>query len=550
MRKMKIWTIHITLIICILFLTGCGDDEYNLHLTIDGKGAVSLDGTKYENSTTVTYEENKVVSVAYSNAFTDWEFVEYTGDLTGTSGATKLTMNSDKSFTAIFSLANSVAINGTVYDTNNVAIQGVTVSSGSGANQVTAITDSNGAYSMDNVPVPDNKIVYLSFVIDGFADQTYYFEKVKSEMTLEKITLLREYNLEIQNNFYNSGSTAPIPGIYTFTQNYVKTLSASHYNTLTFDKWSGDVPLSENVSSESISITMDMNRTIRAIFLQFTSYTIQVYWNENYGSVAQEPEGVSIVEGRNIHLSNTPADGYVFSHWIDNHGQLYDTPALDFYLSENVEYTCIFNQKTYQLIVEKSGEGSYRIEPVSDTMTYLKDTAVTLTAIPASGWLFRRWQNSISSSSTYQQVKFLMDSDKTITLVFEKPYARFMGQVTKDNHDGLEGVKVIAGSQSTLTDENGFFLLDKAYLPKNADTMIILFHKPGYCVHSAAYSVYDQIELNVFPQLSDTCNMLATIIQTLKILNGQISEDLYFDINANNQPDLSEVVYMLQCLAE
>jgi len=547
MRKIKIWPIPITFIICILFLTGCGDDEYTLSLTIDGKGTVSLDGTKYENSTTVTYEENKVVSVTHS-ANTDWEFEEYTGDLTGTASSKTLTMNSDKSFTAIFTLTDSVAINGTVYDSNSAALQGVTVSSGSGANQVTAITDSNGAYSMDNVPVPDNKIVYLTFVKDGFADQTYYFEKVRSEMTLKKITMLREYYLKVQNNFYNSGSTAPIPGNYTYTENYVKILSASYDSTLSFNKWSGDVPSSENVSAESISITMDKNRTIRADFIQFTTYTIQVDWNENYGSVAQEPEGYSIVAGSNIHLSNTPDDGYLFSYWIDNHGQIYETSTLDFYLNENVEYTCIFNKKTYPLIVEKSGEGTYRIEPVSDTMTYLKDTSVTLTAIPAYGWLFRRWQNSVSS--TNQQVIFLMDTDKTITLVFEKPYARFMGQVTKDNHDGLEGVKVIAGSQSTLTDENGFFLLDKANLPINTDTMIILFYKQGYCVHSAAYSVYDQIEVNVFPQLSDTCHMLASIIQTLKILSGQISEDLYFDINANNQPDLSEVVYMLQCVAE
>ena len=532
----------------MLFFIGCSDDEYTLHLTIDGKGRISLNNKDFDTSATVVYEDNEVVTVRYSNTYDEWEFEKYTGDLTGTSSSKSLTMTSDKHFTAIFSLVNSVSINGKVYDSNSVAIQNVTVTSGSGTNQVTAITNLYGAYSMNNVPVPSNKRVYLKFIKNGFADQSYYFDKEKSDMSLENIILLREYNLEIQNNFYNSGSTAPIPGIYTLTENSVKVVSASHSNSLTFDKWSGDIPSSENALSNSISITMDMNRTISADFLQFTSYSIQLNWNSNHGTVAQIPEGDILVEGSDIYLSNNPEEDYVFSHWLDSQGQLFDTETLNFSLNENVEYTCVFIEKSYRLTLEKSGEGSYRIDPVSDTLVFLKDTQIILTAIPASGWIFRRWDGSVRSSN--QKVSFVMDANKTVFLVFEQPNATFMGQVTDGNNDGLENVKVMGGNQSTLTDENGFFLLDKASLPNNSDTMTILFAKHGYCLHSEICSVYDQIQVNVFPQLSKTCLMLESIIQTLKILSGQTSDVLAFDIDANNQPNLSEVLFMMQHVAD
>jgi hypothetical protein len=529
--------------------SGCSDDEYTLHLTIEGKGTISLNGNEYDNSIAVAYEDNNIVTVKYSNSYIDWEFESYTGDLTGSSSSMNLTMDSDKFVTATFALEDSVSINGNVYDSDNVALQGVTVSSGSGSNQVTAITDSYGAYSMKNVPVPSSERVYLKFVKNGFADQSYYFDREKSVMTLENIKLKREYNLEVQNNFYNSGSTAPISAIYTLTENDVKVLSASHDATLTFDKWSGDVPSTENALSNTISITMDKNRTIIAEFLQRTTYTIQVHQNdEDYGTVSQIPSGITHVAGQIILLSNTPEEGYIFSHWMDHTGQISDSSTLAVTLNENVEYTCIFNKKSYQLIIEPTGEGQYYVSPVSDTMQYLKDTSVSLKAIPDKGWLFRQWKGSMSS--TNKEVIIVMDSDKTMIPVFEMPNATFLGQVHDENNIGLANVTVIAGRESTITDENGTFWLDKASLPENADTMIIVFQKPEYCLHSETYSVYDQVEIQVYPQLSQTCNMLESIIQTLQILSGQMSHVNLFDIDANNQPNLSEVIFMLQHAAQ
>jgi hypothetical protein len=55
--------ILIFLLISIFILSGCGDDEYSLNLTVEGRGTITLNGKDFENSTSVIFEENEVVSV-------------------------------------------------------------------------------------------------------------------------------------------------------------------------------------------------------------------------------------------------------------------------------------------------------------------------------------------------------------------------------------------------------------------------------------------------------------------------------------------------------
>jgi len=551
MSNTNICKMLITLLISINLFIGCGDDEYTLHLTIEGKGTVYLNNAGYQTNKAVTFEAHDVVIVGNKNTIDDWEFVEYTGDLTGNSSYEKLTMDSDKHFSALFSLKNSVQVNGAVYDSDKNALEGVVIYSEPGANSVSGVTDSNGQYSISNVPVPStSKQVYLLFVKNGFEIRQYYFYKNQPIMHFNDITLLRTYNLEVHNDFYNKGSTAPIHKTYTLTENDVKTLSATTYsNTIAFENWSGDVPISENVISDSISVTMDKNRTIYANFKQLTTFTIQVHPNDDtYGTVSQIPEGLTQSANTNIKLSCSPEDGYVFSYWLDHNGQIFSTNALTFLLNEDTEYTCVFNKTAYQLTIEKTGEGSYRVDPPSDTLRFLKDTKVAMFAIPASGWHFRNWQQDTSVNSN-QQIDIVMDSDKTVSLVFEWPYALFCGQVTENTSAAISNVKVMVGAQSTLTDIEGYFDL-KVDIPKNVDTMTILFQKQGYCLNSKRYSVQDQIKVNVYPILSKNCNVLLLIIQTLQLLSGQNVDLIGFDIDGNDQPGLSEVIFMLQHVAE
>lgn len=496
------------LFFCLIFLSGCGDDEIKLSLTIDGKGVISLNGTKYETSTTIDYEETEILTVVYDEStYDDWEFVTFSGALTGTSNSQTLTMNENKSLSATFQLKNSVVLAGYVFDVNKIGIQDVIVSSGTpGVNEVTATTSSTGYYHLKNVPVPSDKRVFLTFQAETFAQKTVYIYKEKAEISVEDIELLHEYQLTFENPYYSIGSSSPVPQTYTLAENETRTITAVFDDILLFDKWSGDVPSSEDATSVGISITMDKNRTIVAEFIALTTHSLQVFYNEQQGSVSQSPVGVNHVSDKAIQLYSTPETGYEFDHWLNHAGEIFNDTPLVITLDEDSSYTCIFTEKAYILTLTISGEGI--VKQIPESNTYSPDAMVQLTAIPAQGWKFRSWQGI---DSTARQLTVIMDSDKSIEAIFERPCASFSGQVTDKNGTGLSGVLIESGSKSTNSDNAGYFLLDKAEFSQEVSDITVSFQKQGYCLYTQEYQVQDQQLLNISPQLSENCQISVSL---------------------------------------
>ncbi|NIA12478.1 MAG: hypothetical protein GWP08_00250 [Nitrospiraceae bacterium] len=76
--------------------------------------------------------------------------------------------------------------------------------------------------------------------------------------------------------------------------------------------------------------------------------------------------------------------------------------------------TCDQHGQTYQLTTAVRGEGS--VEPPAGTRAYSQGTEVTLTATPAEGWVFDRWEGDVTA--TDNPVVVTMDADKRATAVF------------------------------------------------------------------------------------------------------------------------------------
>lgn len=70
---------------------------------------------------------------------------------------------------------------------------------------------------------------------------------------------------------------------------------------------------------------------------------------------------------------------------------------------------------TYTLSVAKTGEGT--VVPSEGTHVYAADTVVSLTATPASGWLFDHWTGSVADPAL-AQTTIAMDADQSVTAVF------------------------------------------------------------------------------------------------------------------------------------
>ncbi|MFO8109939.1 MAG: S8 family serine peptidase, partial [Thermoplasmata archaeon] len=74
---------------------GTAPETYTLTINTDGDGSVDVDPDQAE------YEEGTTVELTATPA-SGWEFVEWTGDATGTSSTTTVTMDDDKTVTAVF----------------------------------------------------------------------------------------------------------------------------------------------------------------------------------------------------------------------------------------------------------------------------------------------------------------------------------------------------------------------------------------------------------------------------------------------------------------
>jgi hypothetical protein len=506
------YTANVFFILCLMFFVGCGDDEYNLHLSIDGKGVISLNGNKYEQSTTVEYEYNDVVTVSYdATSYDDWEFVSFSGDLTGTSNSQRLTIDEEKYITATFQLEDSVLIDGYVNDLSGLALENVIVLSGTSTdNQISTTTSSAGYYQLKNVPVPSDKKVYVNYALSGFEEKQIYFYKEKAETSLELIKLPHLYTLTIKNDFYDKGSTSPKPATLNFIENEsneVTIITAQCSNFLKFDKWSGDVPSTENVFSVSVTITMTTNRTITAEFSQLTAHSLHVHWNPQKGSVSQNPSGITHLSGENITLSCTPKTDYNFESWIDHEGTTYSENPLTITLDDSAEYTCTFDESSNILALSISGQGTVIKSP--DLSMYPSNAQVQLTAIPGHGYMFREWKGDIDS--TDERTSIIMDSGKSVEAVFEKPYASFKGQVIDASGSGISGVKISSGNRETESFPNGFFLLEKAELASDVSHTTVLFEKEGFCLLKQIVSVKDQELINLNPILSTHCTISVSV---------------------------------------
>jgi len=195
-------------------------------------------------------------------------------------------------------------------------------------------------------------------------------------------------------------------------------------------------------------------------------------------------------------LTAEPAEGWVFDRWEgDLTGN--DNP-IDIFVDEDKDVTAVFvqqDEEEYELTVDLEGQGSVNVDPELDF--YPEASEVTLTATPAAGWNFIRWEGDLTGSENPAII--IMDGDKFITSIFEEegspdisvqvqPSETVAGnainpapaiELLDGNGDPLPGVNVTVGlnkstfttasSTQVSTDQNGIAAFDNLVI-QNADS--------------------------------------------------------------------------------
>ncbi|MBN2445614.1 MAG: S8 family serine peptidase, partial [Phycisphaerae bacterium] len=358
-------------------------DQYTLVVNVTGNGSV----TKNPNQATYTYGQTVQLT---ANADTGWHFDRWEGDLTGSTNPDTITMDGDKTVTAVFvedqySLTINITGSGSVTKNPNQGtytygqIVQLTANADPGWTFDHWAGDLAGSTNPDTITMDGDKTVTAVFVQD-------------------------QYTLTI--NVVGSGSVDKDPDQATYTYGQIVDVTAIADAGWTFDYWSDD--LSGSVNPETI--VMNGNRTITAHFTQ-DEYTLTVNIAGN-GSVTKYPDRATYIYGQTVELTASADMGWHFDHW---EGDLTGSTNPDsVYMDGSKTVTAVFVQDGYTLMVSVIGAGSVDKSPDQPTYTY--GQTVQLTANADAGWTFDHWEDDLTGSTNPDNI--YMDGDKTVTAVF------------------------------------------------------------------------------------------------------------------------------------
>ena len=183
-----------------------------------------------------------------------------------------------------------------------------------------------------------------------------------------------------------SVSPAPYAGGNLYLSNTLVTLTATPSNGWSFVGWTGDSTDTTNVTT----VVMDQPRAVQALF----GTSLNLFTNGN-GQVLLDPPAGPYLFGSTVQLTAVPSQGSYFFGW-SGAASGFANPML-FNVTDASGITALFGVlRTNQvfLTVLPSTNGTVAINPARSVYTI--GDSVTLTAVPAAGYVFTGWSGDAS----------------------------------------------------------------------------------------------------------------------------------------------------------
>lgn len=153
------------------------------------------------------------------------------------------------------------------------------------------------------------------------------------------------------------------------------------------------------------------DHTIDASF-SLLEYTITVSASPLEGGTVSG--GGVYKHGETVDLTAVEDDSYRFKNWTESGVVVSTDPNYSFTASASRDLVANFVEKTYELTVNISGQGSVDKQP--DKALYIPGEVVNLTAIPETGWRFLNWSGSLTGDTNPASIT--MNNDKTVSANF------------------------------------------------------------------------------------------------------------------------------------
>ena len=264
---------------------------------------IALNGTVLKVPLQTTYNHGTVVNLT-ATPNSGYNFTSWTGDASGSSNATSVTMNSNKTVTANFAIntytLNVTAVNGTVlkvpsktaYNSGEIVVLTATPAAGYTFTGWTG--NATGSVNPVSVTMNSNKNVTANFT--AIAADTY---------TLNVTAV--------------NGSVLKIPSKTEYNSGEIVTLTATPATGYTFTGWTGDATGSVN----PVSVTMNSNKNVTANFTALLPNTFTLNVIALNGTVIKNPNLTAYNSGAIVTLTATANSGFKFTGWSgDANGSL------------------------------------------------------------------------------------------------------------------------------------------------------------------------------------------------------------------------------------
>ncbi len=400
---------------------------------------------------------------------TGYDFTGWSGDLSGTTNPTTITLNGDKTVGATFIQVVTLTINqstgGTItvtpagpYHYGDVVTVEAAINAGytftgwigdlSGTTNPTAIT-LNGDKTVSATFTPIEYTITFNYIGTGevtkdpnqatyhYGDAVvltavppaeYKFDTWSGDLsgTTNPTTIVIDGNKNITATFsliyylltvnIDGGGHVDLvpPGVFFpelepdgpyFTYHQMPNMYAVPNLGWTFTNWTGD----RTGTANPMAITMSGDKTVTAHFtaIQYTFTTNAV----GQGTLSKSPDQTTYTYGQQVTVAATPATGWSFGYWS---GSCTGTGACVVTVDGNESVTATFLEGANTLDVSVVGDGTVTKSP--DQLTYPNGASVTLTANPADGWHLDRWEGDLTGS--LNPATITMDGNKSVTAVF------------------------------------------------------------------------------------------------------------------------------------
>ncbi|MBI4560338.1 MAG: hypothetical protein HY706_22350, partial [Candidatus Hydrogenedentes bacterium] len=359
---------------------------YTLTTSVQGEGTVSPSSGTYKSGSGATISANPA---------SGWQFNHWEGGASGTSTPVTITMNGNKSVTAVFTriqytLTTSVSPAGS----GTVSPSSGSYDSGSNV-QLTAagIGDYQfghweGGATGTTSPVTVN--------MNGNKSVTAYFVRIPRTLTTS-VTPAEGGSVNPSGGTYDSGTTI--------------TLTANANSGWQFLGWADPPELEE--APNPAELLMDSDKHVDAWFVRTFELTTSV---EGSGSITVDNPNQPYADGTQLNLTAQADSGWRFDHWeIDLTGSTNPAPLT---MDSNKTVKAVFI-RTWVLTIAAEGPGSIAAAP--DLERYDDGTVVTVTATPIGDGQLKEWQGPVQGSDPLIKT-VTMNSDITVTAVFTYEY--------------------------------------------------------------------------------------------------------------------------------